>query len=86
MGSATVAVKSSHVDDPQSVGLNVIESVVESTVAFSLDTSHRYQKVARDVVHAHFKKEGHDMMSMQRPIGDETLCERVKKQTGKGRE
>ena len=49
MGSATVEVKSSHVDDPQSVGLNVIESVVESIVAFSLDTSHRYQKVARDV-------------------------------------
>lgn len=59
---------------------------MEPIVALSLDTSHRYQKVARDVVHAHFKKEGHDMMSMQRPIGDETLCERVKKQTGKGRE
>lgn len=49
------------------------ESVVEPIVASSLDTSHRYQKVARDVVHAHFKKEGPDMMSMQRPIGDETF-------------
>ena len=39
MGSATVEVKSSHVDDPQSVGLNVIESVVDSIFAFSLDTS-----------------------------------------------
>jgi len=29
-------------------------------------------------VHAHFKKEGPDMMSMQRPIGDETLREELR--------
>jgi hypothetical protein len=86
VGSATVAVKSSHVDDPQSVGLNVIESVVESTVAFSLDTSHRYQKVARDDVRVHFEKEGTDMMFMQCSIGDETLREELRNKLEKGRE
>ena len=63
-----VAVKSSHVD-PQSVGLNVIESGVEPIVASSLDTSHRYQKVARDDVRVHFEKEGPDMMFMRVQLG-----------------
>ena len=51
---------------------------MEPIVASSLDTSPRYQKVARDDVRVHFEKEGPDMMFMQRPIGDETLHEELR--------
>lgn len=54
------------------------ESEVESIVALSLDTSPRYQKVARDDVCVHFEKEGPDMMFMQCSIGDETLREELR--------
>ena len=62
------------------------ESVVEPIVASSLDTSHRYQNVARDDVRVHFEKEGPDMMFMQCSIGDETLREELRNKLEKGRE
>jgi len=48
-GSATVEVKSSCVDDPQAVGVNVVESVVEfePMIARSADTSSDQEKTPR---------------------------------------